>query len=116
MKEMTPADRLFIEIFIVTPQSEKLWQKVAEYFTRLVQAADDSMFIGWPNPQVAKPHPYVQMRKDCSVIHLEALSSFLVVKGDSHTLTTATSRSFNHYGIANLSRNLNDIRNSVNFT
>jgi predicted transcriptional regulator len=76
MKEMTPADRLFIEIFIVTPQSEKLWQKVAEYFTRLVQAADDSMFIGWPNPQVAKPHPYVQMRKDCSVIHLEALSSF----------------------------------------
>jgi len=78
MNEMTPADKLWIEIFMVCKASDKLWSKVSEYFARLVEAADDSMHIAWPNPQVAKPNPYVQMRKDCSVIHLEALSSFYV--------------------------------------
>ena len=78
MNEMTPADKLLIDIFIVSKASDKLWAKVSEYFARLVEAADESMHIAWPNPQVAKPNPYVQMRKDCSVIHLEALSSFYV--------------------------------------
>ena len=78
MNEMTPADKLLIDIFMVSKASDKLWVKVAEYFARLVEAADESMIIEWPNPQVAKPNPYVQMRKDSSRIYLEALSSFYV--------------------------------------
>jgi predicted transcriptional regulator len=78
MNEMTPADKLLIEIFIVSKASDKLWAKVADYFARLVKEAEDSMIIQWPNPQVAKPIPYVQMRKDSSSVYLEALSSFYV--------------------------------------
>jgi len=79
--EFTEVDKLLIDIFIATPRNEKHWDKVSDYFRRLVEAADETMIIEWPNPQIQKPTPYVQLRKDSSRIYLEAVSGFYV-EGD----------------------------------
>lgn len=76
--EFTEVDKLLIDIFIATPRNEKNWDKVSDYFSRLVEAAEETMIIEWPNPQIQKPTPYVQLRKDSYRIYLEAVSGFYI--------------------------------------
>ena len=76
--EFTDVDKLLIDIFIATPMNEEKWNQVSNYFSRLVESAEETMTIQWPNMQIDSPMPYVQMRRDSSSIYLEALSSFYV--------------------------------------
>jgi len=76
--EFTEVDKLLIDIFIATPRNEKNWEKVSDYFSRLVEVAEETMIVEWPNSQIQKPTPYVQLRKDSYRIYLEAVSGFYV--------------------------------------
>ena len=76
--EFTDVEKLLIDLFVSTTMNETKWDQVSNYFSRLVEAAEETMIIQWPNMQIDRPMPYVQMRKDSSSIYLEALSSFYV--------------------------------------
>jgi transcriptional regulator with XRE-family HTH domain len=76
--EISDVDKVLNEILAPTTMNETKWDQVSNYFSRLVEAAEETMIIQWPNMQVERPMPYVQLRKDSSSIYLEALSSFYV--------------------------------------
>ena len=76
--EITEVDKLLIQILIAPQRNDEAWDNVADYFGRLVEAAEETMIVEWPSVQIKQPKPYVQMRKDISGIYFEALSDFYV--------------------------------------
>jgi len=74
--EITEVDKLLISILIAPQRNDESWNKMADYFGRLVEAAEETLIIAWPSIQITKPMPYIQMRKDSFNIYLEALSDF----------------------------------------